>query len=1577
MTNQINIETDKIISKLTVRLKDSQNNDYVGSGVIFYQDSLNDKIYILTASHCLFTDGDKFQNKRSEISIDLLKCNFFDYETVKVKVDSNLLFTSERKDVAVLVLAKKEVESIIGEIPKISCVKERSAYNDFITKGFPKATLGEEIVVLYPTWLQHFEDNRFQIQLNEAYSAYSTKGFSGSPIFLIAKNEIYLFGIFTRFRPDEKGKVIYCQYIKTINELLDSNFLPKISFSYFGNHGLTKDFFKKHIDSSIVGLGPRFTEKLNFKLPIAKYFNDIAKDNVFFKRFLKLVDDWVLTNGYKKGHNNIYLNEIENDNDDIKSKAILWIKGLNNLVPEKIDIDWIYESIERLESIINTKSDELYKLRSAEEKLTKDIKKDYSYRPPYETEISRLREIKRNNNDFTYDLSKKTNIKLANNPYLIIKGDAGNGKSHLLGDIAKTRIDSNLPTLLLLGQNLISTKNIWENFNSELGLDCSKKDLLSELNSIGTQIGSRVLVLVDAINEGAGKDLWYSKIAEFINDFQEYPYISLVISIRTTYLDHVIPVDVLKKANLTIIDHEGFKGNEYAALKLFCEHHGLKQPHFPILAPEFTKPLFLKLICEAVKETPEKTFPQGFQGISNIFKTYIQSLNNKFENKRTEYKNRKIVEKAIHLLAHECFGKDRRMLLLDDAFELFEKKFPQFIHLINDLIEENVFIKRIEYNYENNEKEDVIYFAYERLGDFFIAEELLSKLITLEEIKIAFKKENQFGKLIDYRFWQYNGLFEAFAVLLPEKYNIEIFEVYDWVFTDEFEDDFHRDQNQDAVNRFLFDSLNWRKIESIDDKKITDWLNSENFQISDDDLFLKLIELSPIIDHPFNSDRLLGILNSHRMPKRDSFWQQHMRYYNGYDEDDIAYPIRRLIDWSWTPQISFNIDTETARLTGQTLTWLLSSTHRKLRDQTTKALVNLLEQQPEALIAILKAFKNIDDLYILERLYAVVYGCILRTETTDSIKKIANAVYLYVFKNAKPPTHILLRDYARNTIEYAVFKIPKLKFNLELIRPPYKSKMPDYLPTEEDLEKFELDINNAEIKNNNGRMNNMISHSVLHWDFGNKIVDSNLGNFYSVPFTFEEDYKSYLKTLNRKQRSSLRHYDSILKIRSSFSEKDYRYYNADRKELFDNYLKMINETIDRFFETLKIEFSVSELAYLEKNIIPLLEKKHKKKDRYNSLNKTPIKRWIVKRVFELGYNYKIHGGYDDNSENHNFRSENKIERIGKKYQWIALFEILAMIADNYKIFDDWSGRQSLYKGPWQLYSRDIDPAFTKRIIEIDDEDEIINVSENKNWWDEIDYNNWSQNDADWVKNLIDLPPVKNIINLQDNNFVEWLVLEKNIKWEQPKPLGQDKYFDGRRKNVSYFLQAYLINKKDKNKAISLLADQDLYKYDFPESTNPLQLMNREKFWSPIYTDVGKEKKWCIIDGINLKVIKTSTYAVGEMGDDKSDAHSYYDMPCKTLFEGMDLNYAPVDGEFKNKEGDVVVKNVNYRNLIIKKSEILSYLEKNNLDIIWTLTGEKLSFSSNDRENNFWKKLCGIFYLNKNEIIGNITSHKRD
>jgi len=102
------IETalDKIISKITVRLK-TVNNDYIGSGVLYYQENFNEKVYVFTASHCLFRDGDKFLDQNDEILIDISNENLTEYETIKAQINSHLLFTDTTKDVALLILNKK------------------------------------------------------------------------------------------------------------------------------------------------------------------------------------------------------------------------------------------------------------------------------------------------------------------------------------------------------------------------------------------------------------------------------------------------------------------------------------------------------------------------------------------------------------------------------------------------------------------------------------------------------------------------------------------------------------------------------------------------------------------------------------------------------------------------------------------------------------------------------------------------------------------------------------------------------------------------------------------------------------------------------------------------------------------------------------------------------------------------------------------------------------------------------------------------------------------------------------------------------------------------------------------------------------------------------------------------------------------------------------------------------------------------------------------------------------------------------------------------------------------------------
>ena len=110
-------------------------------------------------------------------------------------------------------------------------------------------------------------------------------------------------------------------------------------------------------------------------------------------------------------------------------------------------------------------------------------------------------------------------------------------------------------------------------------------------------------------------------------------------------------------------------------------------------------------------------------------------------------------------------------------------------------------------------------------------------------------------------------------------------------------------------------------------------------------------------------------------------------------------------------------------------------------------MVNLLEEQPEVLVKILIVFREVDDTYILERLFAVAYGCVLRTTSEKAIEIISQQVYDQIFNVDKVPAHVLLRDYARNTVEYALYRQVNVTVDPNLIRPPYKSDWPDQLPS--------------------------------------------------------------------------------------------------------------------------------------------------------------------------------------------------------------------------------------------------------------------------------------------------------------------------------------------------------------------------------------------------------------------------------------------------------------------------------------------------------------------------------------------------
>ena len=1504
-----------------------------------------------------------------------------------------------------MVVQKKKIEKITGTIPTVEISIERQNYRNFIVKGFPKATQGKELDVIFPVWKQKMTGvNKFQLELTENYSDFYTQGFSGSGVFLHTNETVYLYGIFTRFRSEEKGKVIYCQFISLINHLLSNKFLPEITISYISNNGLNAHFFKNHIIKSVKNLGPRFSEELNFKLPIAKVFNDLSFDNSFKSRFYKVLDKWLLENIYDEFASESDLKYIDDEFFDLKEKVKKWGENTPLTIEEPISFVWLIEDIEKLNSKIDDEESKLYDLRQKEEKKIREEKKEndsYRYNSrPYDKEITRLGKIDRINRELINNLNGKINIQLSNNPILIIDGEAGSGKSHLLGDIASEKMKNGVPAILLLGQHFVDSRNVEDNVINLLGINCSFSELLNDLNEIGKQIGSRVTILIDAINEGAGARLWKDQIQGLISQVLDYPFIGLVLTIRTTYFKSIISQELKKDKKITFLTHQGFKGNEYAALKMFCDFHKLKQPSFPILAPEFTNPLFLKIICEGVKNSKTKEFPQGFQGVRKVFDLFITAIDKKLEEKREEYVNRKLVIKVIHELAFKLFESEYKRLHLDEVFSVMDNKFPKFNHLLNDLLEEGIFIKNLWKDYKSDISIEVIYFAYERFGDFYIADELLRKFNSKKGLSKSFEQGAELGKLIEDDYYSNDGVLEALATLVPEKFDLEIFEVFDWILEKMIElrekqteprqihdrEYISYQEKSSAINRFYISSLNWRTTESIDNNKLTEWINSDKCNISDDELFLKLIELTAIKNHPMNSDRLHRILSSHNMAERDGFWLRHLWYFHRYDDDGNGFPIRRLIDWAWSENITQLIDEETARLCGQTLTWVLSSPIRTLRDQTTKALVNLLEEQPDALLSIMKAFEENDDLYIRERLCAVAYGCVLRTSKIESIEKISTYIYDNVFKSGNPPRHILLRDYSRNIIEYAIYMKRAEGFDSKLIRPPYNSEIPKF-PTENEISKFNIDHKDPNFDDQYGRIYNGVYFNVMDWDFGRKIVDPELHHFYPISFNTKKEYKLFYKRLSKSQKRLLKSFKSHYELKEKFiKNKKYSTQALGGEKSFNSFLETLNEFEKKGLEIADREFKTEDLDFVKDIAINYLKEigKIKSNNYWTQLDSEPFKRWIVQRVFELGYNMKLHGYYDRDLSNYSNSRYEDSEKIGVKYQWIALHEVLAIVSDNYKIESrNEDGKQyNYYKGTWQLYSRDIDPISTSKTeYENDMEDEFEEIIDIPAWWSKVDYNYWDKSNSEWSESLDDLPKPEDVIIKKDDENNEWLFLEYYPNWEEPKKFGEHKY-RSKRKNLHYLIQGYLVKNEEKDVIIDYLKDKNFFGRWMPENGDSYSnLFNREKFWSPAYLDIDDEAIWSeicdnethIYQDHNIMVATTN--AKGSISDDKSGANFNYNIPCKTLFEGLQLKYSSIDGDFEDKNGQKIVTNISPKGTLIRKKELMEYLDKNNLSIIWTILGEKIS-ENEERFYNFGVP-CGVFYLNNGFLKGELKMYSRD
>ncbi len=1305
-------------------------------------------------------------------------------------------------------------------------------------------------------------------------------------------------------------------------------------YFWFNKEEFTDKFFNSNNMEAIENLGKRYISKynpeLNVDLEISKVFNGISRNNAFrdiwnklFERLFEKFRD-INCSYYRRDETSEKFTKKTQTKQDSISEGVNNLHSLFKRIEikgtQKIDTQSLLNILSNIRSTTNELFDILYQ-RDQELKKEKGDK----YYARYNSERYDLQLFGEAQNYLVNFLESKT-IQFSNNPFMLLYGKAGKGKSHLLGDIVNNRAKNGQLSLFFLGQQFTTRQDPWTQMFSRLKFhNLKENDFLDALNSKAELKQERIIIFIDALNEGEGKHFWNNELNGFIGKIKQYEWLSLVLSVRTDYLQLIVPEEEFEN-ELIYLEHQGFDDMDNA-IEVFFNNYNIDLPNTPIFNPEFQTPLFLLLFCESLEKKGLNSIPQDLGFTKKIFDFILKVANDELAKKLDYSQSLDLVNKALYaLIETKKENLDKQHFTYDEAFLIIQnaiKPFTNEPNFLDRLISENILTKN-PFG-DRDESYEGVYITYDRLENYITAKYLIDTFPNLRA-EIANGMLNHLDELSGLYF----GLYKALAIQLPEKKGIEIFEL------------FSSNQGSDIIIHSFLDSLKWRPIETIK-PEVLEYINKHilsNYYYSEF-FWDTIIACSTLTQNCFNANLLHRNLLSQKMPKRDAWWCQFLK--NEYSANRA---LTKLVDWAYSEKDRTHVSDESIELACITLAWFHACTNNQLRDYAMKGMVCLLQHRIPVLLKILKKFETVDDPYIYERLFAVAYGCATRTKQKEHLRELSEYIYTTIFDNKEEIyPHILLREYAIGVILFTEIQQIELPFEAKEVLPPYKSKWDEKsIPNLKDLEKL---YDSDEYKD--------IIRSVTLDDFSKDFLDYrgsrkwNTTRIGKEKVDIEQLYEMFKGKLSTEQLEKLNALNPIISEDSGMIIEGMKGIEGVPDIPDTKIMTIIDRKSEEELLSLKKVFKTSLskelLEEYEQQFETLLNHNHEIINTAEYFDPRMVQAYIIQKVIDLGWNPKLHLEFD-NSIDYMMREPKAIERIGKKYQWIAYYDYVARMSDNFEFNQQWDNSSGLYKGTWDLGIRNIDPTCTAKQLSYKDDDKFLFPNTN------LTFNDWGGSIKEWLDrdNLIDY---KRIIQTSDDDK-EWFSLEMYFTFQETLQLGADRY-NTPQKQYWNQLKGYLVPEEDYVKLITFLSKQNFMGDWMPKSQEMYRVFEREFYWHQVYEDNKyesiDEEGWQYISNKNSdytpvgKVIVPLIDYRSERGLSYNNSSFSMYKPSKELFEGLKLKYTQKTGEYCGEEGNIICKDPSVHSktkscLLVEKNALLKFLKSNKLRIFWTILGEK-------------------------------------
>lgn len=299
---------------------------------------------------------------------------------------------------------------------------------------------------------------------------------------------------------------------------------------------------------------------------------------------------------------------------------------------------------------------------------------------------------------------------------------------------------------------------------------------------------------------------------------------------------------------------------------------------------------------------------------------------------------------------------------------------------------------------------------------------------------------------------------------------------------------------------------------------------------------------------------------------------------------------------------------------------------------------------------------------------------------------------------------------------------------------------------------------------------------------------------------------------------------------------------------------------------------------------------------------------------------------------------NWAERIGKKYQWIAMYRLASRLHDHAeRKLPSWEPTPQ--GTPLILVEeRKFDPTFPARTMQQTRDEQWLDVTVSVDSEAPLP-------DEEWVAKEDDLPELDQLLKAQLVGTQHWIPLSAYLQWDnRPKSDGQTRH---PYRDIWISLDSYLVKKDVVDSLYEGLHRRNFFGNWMPNGSSWLGGFIGEYPWAiPFNIEPdswhSREPKG---NDLPPEMIPTHNEVVVEWEYDASLPSSFHArVPTRPFFEGDDL-WWDGEGGYRSAVGNTIFIDPSLigcgpQSLLVDVDELSTRLEKLGLALIWTVLGEK-------------------------------------